>query len=146
MTSVGNEGVVETATTVELRMAARAENVALARLALSGVAAVARLAPDDVADLKLAVSEACTNAVLHAYPDEREDGGIVVLYTVSRDAVTVVVADTGVGFDPEDVTMSPARHESESQMGLAIARAVTDELEIDSGPAGTRVIFSKRRR
>jgi serine/threonine-protein kinase RsbW len=136
---------VETATTVELRMPARAENVALARLALSGVAAVAGIAADDVADLKLAVSEACTNAVLHAYPDEREDGEIVVRYTVGADAVTVEVVDGGVGFDPADVTMSPARHESESQMGLAIARAVTDELEIDSGPAGTRVAFSKRR-
>jgi serine/threonine-protein kinase RsbW len=145
VTSIGNGSAVETATTVELRMPARAENVALARLALSGVAAVAGIAADDVADLKLAVSEACTNAVLHAYPDEREDGEIVVRYTVGADAVTVEVVDGGVGFDPADVTMSPARHESESQMGLAIARAVTDELEIDSGPAGTRVAFSKRR-
>ena len=53
--------------TVELRIAARAENVALARLTLSGVASAAGVPPDVVADLKLAVSEACTNAVQHAY-------------------------------------------------------------------------------
>ena len=55
---------------VELRIAARAENVALARLALSGVAAAAGAPPGVVADLKLAVSEACTNAVQHAYAGE----------------------------------------------------------------------------
>ena len=145
MTSVGNDETVETATTVELRMAALAENVGLARLALSGVAAVAGMPLEDVADLKLAVSEACTNAVLHAYPGGGDSCEIVVRYTVGAGAVTVEVVDRGVGFDPDDVTISPARHESESQMGLAIARAVTDELEIDSGPAGTRVAFSKRR-
>ena len=144
MTPVGNRAV-GTATTVELRMSALAENVGLARLALSGVAAVAGLPPDDVADLKLAVSEACTNAVLHAYPDGRGDGEIVVRFTVADDVVTIEVADTGIGFDPAEVTTTPSRHESESQMGLAIARSVTDELEIESGPSGTRVTFSKRR-
>jgi len=59
--------------------------------------------------------------------------------------VTIEVADTGIGFDPAGVTMTPSRHESESQMGLSIARAVTDEFEIESGSSGSQITFSKRR-
>ena len=55
--------------TVVLRMAPRPENLALARLALAGVGTVAGAGESDIADLKLAVTEACTNAILHAYSD-----------------------------------------------------------------------------
>jgi serine/threonine-protein kinase RsbW len=130
---------------VELRITARPENVGLARLALSGVAAVAHASAADVADLKLAVSEVCTNAVQHAYPARgATDGWIVVRYTLRDDLLKVEVEDTGIGFDPENVQAAPQRTESEGGMGLAILRAVTDELEIDSGASGTRVVFAKR--
>jgi serine/threonine-protein kinase RsbW len=144
--SNGSESTaVETATGVELRMAARAENVALARLALSGVAAAARASAADIADLKLAVSEACTNAVQHAYPGgDAGDGWIVVRFTVEDGALTVEVEDTGVGFDPATVAAAPERAEPEGGMGLAILRAVTDEHEVESGASGTRIVFSKR--
>lgn len=132
-------------TTVELRVAAQAENVALARLALTGVAMAAGMPADGVADLKLAVSEACTNAVLHAYPTGAADAQVVVRYSVADNGLTVQVTDTGIGFDPGTVTANPSRHASESQMGLSIARTVTDELEIESDAAGTRVTFLKRR-
>jgi serine/threonine-protein kinase RsbW len=146
VTSNGWESTaVETATGVELRMAARPENVALARLALSGVAAAARASAADIGDLKLAVSEACTNAVQHAYPgDGASDEWIVVRFTVGDGALTVEVEDTGVGFDPATVEAAPERSEPEGGMGLAILRAVTDEHEIDSGASGTRIVFSKR--
>jgi serine/threonine-protein kinase RsbW len=138
---------VQTATTVELRIAARAENVALARLALTGVAAVAGLRDDDVADLKLAVSEVCTNGVLHAYADRGEEGDpvVVIRYTVSDDAVTVEVLDSGIGFDPQAALVELGSHQPEGHLGLALARAVTDDLEIETGDAGTKVTFSKRR-
>jgi serine/threonine-protein kinase RsbW len=139
---------VQTATTVELRIAARAENVALARLALTGVAAVAGLRDEDVADLKLAVSEVCTNGVLHAYADGRAEAGdqiVVIRYTVSDDAVTVEVLDSGIGFDPDAVLVELGSHQVEGHLGLALARAVTDDLEIETGDAGTKVTFSKRR-
>lgn len=140
---IRNNPPVGTATTVELRASARPENVGLARLALRGVAAVAGMALEDVADMKLAVSEACTNAVLHAYPDGN-GGEMVVRYTVDADELTVEIIDTGVGFDPSDAELGPIRTPPEEHMGLAIARAVTDRLEIDSGPTGTRVVLAKR--
>ena len=54
--------------TIELRIPAQPENLALARLALAGVGAVAGAREDVIADLKVAVTEACTNAIQHAYP------------------------------------------------------------------------------
>ena len=85
--------------TVELRLDARAENLALARLALAGVAANAGASREVVSDLKLAVTEACTNVIQHAYPDG-ENGEIVVRYTVAEGELAIEVEDTGVGFEP----------------------------------------------
>lgn len=138
-----NEVVNETRM-VELRVAARPESIGLARLALGGVAMLARLTPDDVADLKLAVSEACTNVVKHAYPDGAESGEMVVRYRLEADALSVEVLDSGVGFDVASASVDPLRAPSESRMGLVIARAVTDLLEIDSRSSGTRVVLAKR--
>ena len=136
----------EAARTIELRIPALPESVALARLALGAIAAVVDLPPESAEDLKLAVSETCTNAVVHAYPDESERSQVTVRYTVAGESLTVEVLDSGVGFDPSTATSTLSRNGSPSQMGLAIARAVTDEFEIESGPAGTRVVFRNGRR
>ena len=85
--------------TVELRMAPRAENLSLARLALAGVGPVAGASDGEVADLKLAVTEACTNAILHAYADGEGNGGqLVVRYRVgpgrSRSRWRTTVSDS----------------------------------------------------
>ena len=138
---------------VELRITARPENVALARLALNGVAVAAGAPPDVVSDLKLAVSEVCTNAVQHAYKwsQEREEERHVTLrFLVCEGQLLVEVGDEGSGFDPS----GRAGHEGDGGgddgessslgMGLAIARAVTDALEIESGLGGSRVVFLKR--
>jgi serine/threonine-protein kinase RsbW len=133
---------------VELRIAARAENVALARLALSGVAATAGVPPDVVADMKLAVSEACTNAVQHAYAGKggKEDGQVVLRFAVAERALRVEVEDDGSGF--ELVTRASWQDGERSGrglgMGLTILRSVTDDLEIESGGKGSRVVFSRR--
>jgi serine/threonine-protein kinase RsbW len=130
--------------TVELRLEAHAENLALARLALSGVAANVGASREIVSDLKLAVTEACTNVVKHAYgPDEV--GEIVVRYTVEPGAITVEVEDSGGGFQPEvpspaEASLNGNRH----GMGLMIIRVLSDELDISSSTSGTRVLFVKR--
>jgi serine/threonine-protein kinase RsbW len=133
---------------VELRVAARPENVALARLALNGVATAAGAPPAVVADLKLAVSEACANAVQHAYAGANADGDqrVTIRFAVTDRQVVVEVEDDGSGF--EVITRS-SWHDVDTDarglgMGLTIVRSVTDELEIESGARGSRVVFSKR--
>jgi serine/threonine-protein kinase RsbW len=137
---------VPQAETVELRMDARPENLVLARLALGGVAARTPLADDVVADLKLAVTEACTNAIEHAYAGNPGANEIVVRFALDDDAFAVEVQDWGVGFDTE---IEPPRDEElrdRAGVGLMLIRSLTDELTIESGGAGSTISFAKRLR
>jgi serine/threonine-protein kinase RsbW len=127
---------------VVLTMSPRPENLALARLALSGVGAVAGAGEGDVADLKLAITEACTNAILHAY--EHEAGGrLVVRYRVDSRQIEVEVEDDGAGFDPDDPAGREAGAGGEG-MGLMIIRSLTDSLRIESDESGSRISFTKK--
>jgi serine/threonine-protein kinase RsbW len=127
---------------VALAIPARAEYVALCRLALTGLARIRALESEVVGDLKLALTEACSNAVRHAYEKGRE-GMVEIRYELSEDRIEVEIADEGNGFDPEVVERAEGL--DEGGLGIAIIRAVTDELEIEVGGAGqgSRLRFTK---
>jgi serine/threonine-protein kinase RsbW len=128
---------------VALTIPARAEYVALCRLALTGLARTRALQAEVVADLKLALTEACSNSVRHAY-EEGRDGVVQVSYRLGDDRIEVEVADDGAGFDPEVLERAQAELD-EGGLGIAIIRAVTDELDIgsNSNGAGSRLRFTK---
>jgi serine/threonine-protein kinase RsbW len=128
---------------VALTIPARAEYIALCRLALTGLARTRALQEEVVADLKLALTEACSNSVRHAY-EEGRDGVVQVSYRLRDDRIEVEVADDGAGFDPA-VLERAQRELDEGGLGIAIIRAVTDELEIGSSPEGrgSRLRFTK---
>ena len=128
---------------VALTIPARAEFIALCRLALAGLARIRPLAPEVVADLKLALTEACSNSVRHAYAEGRE-GFVEIRYELGEDRIWVEVCDDGHGFDPVIVERSPEEID-EGGLGIAIIRAVTDELDITRGPGGqgSRLRFTK---
>jgi serine/threonine-protein kinase RsbW len=122
---------------------ARAEYLLLARLALTGVARLTDSDEEALADLRLAVTEAAANACRHAYEDG--DGDITIELTLRPDdGVEVVVEDAGPGFDGASVSEWRADDLGEDGMGLAIIRAVADDVEI--GPrangSGTRLRFT----
>jgi serine/threonine-protein kinase RsbW len=127
---------------VALTVPARAEFIALGRLALTGLARTRVLSAEIVADLKLALTEACSNSVRHAY-DEGREGVVEILYELSDDRIAIQVTDDGSGFDPE--TLERAQEElDEGGLGIAIIRALTDELEIGARPeGGSRLRFTK---
>ena len=132
--------------TVRLRIPARAEYVALARLALSGLADIAALPEELVADLKLALTEAVSNSVRHAYG---EGGGFVsVAYELGHDSLTVEVVDDGEGFDPARPPTLEGEELTEGGLGIAIIRTIADDFELDSQPGvrGSRLRFAKRLR
>jgi serine/threonine-protein kinase RsbW len=127
---------------VRLSFPAKAEYLLLARLALAGLARRFPMDEEVLADLKLAVTEACGNAVRHAYAG---DGGRVdVSYVVSDDRLQMIVADEGIGLvlalDGEAASQradAEARPEElGSGMGMAIIRAIVDELEVRDGAHG----------
>jgi len=126
---------------VRLTIPARAEYVLLGRLALSGVTRMRALDDETINDLKLAVTEACTNSVRHAY---RGNGGIVdILYELHDDRLVVEVSDDGAGFDPNELV--EAGELTEGGLGIAIIRAVVDEFEVGERQdgRGSRLRFVK---
>jgi serine/threonine-protein kinase RsbW len=127
---------------VRLRIPAKPEYITLVRLALSGLSHLRPLDEETLGDLKLAVTEACSNSVRHGYGNGR--GTVEISYDLQPDRLVVEVVDDGPGFDPE--TRPHAGEElAEGGLGIAIIRAVADEFEAGERPGGggSRLRFVK---
>ena len=127
---------------VALTIPAKAEYIVLSRLALSGLARARALEPALVADLKLALTEACSNVVRHAYK-EQPAGEVEVRYELDEDKLSVEVVDEGIGFDPEAAAAAAGDELDEGDLGISIIRAIVDELDIKSGDSGSSLRFTK---
>jgi len=113
----------------------------LARLAVAGVARAVPLSQEEMTDLKLAVTEACGNAVRHAYPSG-PPGEIELDLVPGVDRLELVVEDHGAGIALPVVE----REASEvGGMGLSIIRAVVDELAVGPGADGGTVVQMTKR-
>ncbi len=119
---------------VRLTFPAKPDYLVLARLALAGLARAYPLEPEVLADLKLAVTEACGNAVRHAYANGA--GSVTVAYTIAGDRLELVVEDRGGGLPLPSSGDWPMPEDLEGGMGMAIIQAVVDELEVAEGPGG----------
>ncbi|HEU4449630.1 MAG TPA: ATP-binding protein [Gaiellaceae bacterium] len=119
---------------VSLLIPAKAEYIALGRLALTGILRTLPVEPEVVADVKLALTEACSNSIRHAYADGG-GGGVEIRYELTDDRLAIEVSDEGGGFDPDALTADDVELD-EGGLGIAIIRAVTDELEIGPRAAG----------
>jgi serine/threonine-protein kinase RsbW len=118
---------------VRLRIPARAEYITLGRLALTGISRVRELPDETLADLKLALTEACSNSVRHAYRDGRE-GVVEILYDLRPDRLVIEVSDDGSGF--EYVEADGEGELPEGGLGLAIIRSLADEFELGEQVSG----------
>jgi serine/threonine-protein kinase RsbW len=117
---------------VRLTIPAKAEYVLLGRLALSGITRLRPLEDETVNDLKLAVTEACTNSVRHAYGDT--SGSVDIVYELHDDRLVVEVSDEGTGFDPN--RLEDSGELTEGGLGIAIIRALVDEFEVSERSDG----------
>jgi anti-sigma regulatory factor (Ser/Thr protein kinase) len=118
---------VTTTPDLELKLPARAENVAVVRHAFGGFAEALNVDEQTLADIKLAVTEACTNVVIHAY--ERDElGDLEVDATIDDQRLTVVIRDNGRGIVPRPD--SPGLG-----LGLPLIATLADTLEL--GKDGT---------
>jgi anti-sigma regulatory factor (Ser/Thr protein kinase) len=136
---------------VELRVPARAEHLALVRLVVSSLAEQhTKLSGERLDDLRLAVSEACANAV-EAYSRRGvADGTVVVTCDADREHTTVEIRDEAGGFEVDAVepmppATDPERLRHEHGLGIALMRALADAAEIRSDERGTsvRLTFSR---
>lgn len=121
------------ASVVSLVIPAKAEYIALGRLALTGLLRSQAVEPEVVADVKLALTEACSNSIRHAYADGRA-GQVEIRYELAGDELVIEVWDEGDGFDPD--RLAGPDELDEGGLGIAIIRAVTDELSIGPREAG----------
>ncbi len=121
---------------VRLRFPAKADYLLLARLALAGVARSLPVDQEVLADLKLAVTEACGNAVRHAY--DAGEGSVGVAFVVDGDRLEMIVEDqgSGIALPPLDAEWAASGPLPEGGMGMAIIRAIVDELEVRDGSDG----------
>jgi serine/threonine-protein kinase RsbW len=123
---------------LRLKLPARPEYLMFSRLVLTGLSRAIEIDAETLADLKLAVSEACSYAIRSG---GEGNGTIAVRYELRRDAVAVDVEAElmagGTGADDESL--------GEGDLGLAIIRALVDQLEVEQGPDGqvSRISFSK---
>ena len=108
-----------------LSLPARAENVAVVRHAFGGLAEALDVPDQLLSDIKLAVTEACTNVVIHAYPEG--EGPMEVRAVLGDDELSVVVRDEGRGVVPR--ADSPGLG-----LGLPLIATLSESLELGTGP------------
>lgn len=126
-------------TDVKLTLPARPENVAVVRHVLGAFAESMRLPDELIEDLRLAVTEACTNVVRHAYPDG-DPGAVEISIEPRGERVQIVVADAGRGIGASSDTSGPG-------LGLPLIAAIADTVDLQSAPGGgSRVAMTFGRR
>ncbi|HEY5708649.1 MAG TPA: ATP-binding protein [Solirubrobacterales bacterium] len=120
---------------LQMKLPAKAENVAVIRHALSGLAEQIGMDEAGLADLKTVVTEACTNVVVHAYPNG--DGPLLVEAEPDEEGLTVTVRDSGSGISPE---ADPDR--ASLKLGLSLIAALSSSFSISGGlDRGTEVMM-----
>lgn len=112
---------------LQMSLPARAENVAVVRHALAGLAERLGMDEASLADLKTVVTEACMNVVVHAYAGS-DPGPLEVEAETDLDGVTVVVRDHGTGIRPRPDVERPSL-----RIGLTLIAALSSSFEIKGG-------------
>jgi serine/threonine-protein kinase RsbW len=114
---------------VLLEIPTKPQFVALCRLALTAICREHSFADDDIADLKLAITEACSNSIRHAYAEQDlgDASTVHVSYEMQQDRLIVEVRDHGRGFVYEGANTDEL---PEGGLGISIIRAVCDEFEV----------------
>ncbi len=129
---------------IELSIPVRVDYVQLVRAVVGSLAATnPELSTARIADLRLVVSEALTNAI-RAQEKNSVSERLYVLCKLTDSAIELEVRDNASGFDVDLIrdlppTESPERLQHERGLGLSIMREMSDGLEIKSGPDGTVV-------
>ncbi|HEX4304641.1 MAG TPA: ATP-binding protein [Solirubrobacterales bacterium] len=112
---------------LQMALPAKAENVAVVRHAIAGLAERIGMDEASIADLKTVVTEACMNVVVHAYPED-ETGLLEVDAVPDGDGLTVAVRDFGSGISPRPGVDRPSL-----RIGLALIAALSSSFEIRGG-------------
>ena len=124
---------------INMKMSNDPDLVSVIRLTTSGIASKMGFTMEDIEDLKVAISEACTNAIKHSTEKEFE-----VKFLVNESRLDVEVIDQGIGYDTVAVAEPDLKNPKTSGLGLFIIKSLMDEVEVKScEECGTVIRFSK---
>jgi len=127
---------------LKLSIPGKPEYVGTVRLAVSHVAASAGFDVEAIDDIKVAVSEACTNSICHSNHTSEYTYDVIIEREENR--LTISVEDKGVGFKTESYVAPVPGETRGSGMGIFIVRALMDEVEIKSEVGiGTNIRMTK---
>ncbi|MBM7543275.1 anti-sigma B factor RsbW [Amphibacillus cookii] len=122
---------------IEMKLPAKPEYVGVIRLSISGIANRMGFTYEDIEDLKVAISEAMTNATTHAYEDN-EEGEVTVGFGIYKNRLEIMVADHGGSFDLNEIKAGTGPYQQteeieslrEGGFGLFLIDALMDKVEI----------------
>ncbi|MGL5347154.1 MAG: anti-sigma B factor RsbW [Peptostreptococcaceae bacterium] len=122
-----------------MEIPANPDYVSIIRLTTSGIANRVGFSMDDIEDMKVAVSEACTNAIKHS-----EDNKVNIAFNLLSDKLEIEIKDNGKGYDVSSIETPDLNNPKESGLGLFIIQTLMDEVNIDSnGNKGTIIKMTK---
>ncbi len=132
---------------ISLIIPARAEYIDIVRLTLYGIATRMGYTYEDIEDMKVAVSEACNNVVLHAY--ESSEGKVEVRFDISELELSIAVKDDGKSFELTSIEQStvptveqPLKDIQVGGLGIFMMQALMDNVQVRND-IGTEVILTK---
>ena len=131
---------------MEVKLSAKSENESLARVIVASFAAKLDPTLDELADIKTAVSEAVTNAIIHGY-DEDESKFVYLRCEIKEDTIKIVIEDRGKGIEDISMAMQPlytSKPELErSGMGFTVMQSFMDRFEVKNDKNGVVVNMGK---
>jgi len=124
---------------IKMEITANPEYVSIIRLTTSGIANKVGFCIDDIEDLKVAISEACTNAIKHSLDDR-----FTIIYSMIENGLTIEIIDNGKGYDISTVNEPDIDNLKESGMGLFIIESLMDDVIVESQEGkGTSIKMTK---
>ncbi len=131
---------------MEVVFDAKSENESFARACVAAFCLQLNPTLDEIADIKTAVSESVTNAVVHAYPSHR--GQVRVRCEIKGQQVKIVVSDDGIGIANIAMARTPLYTTSKtgdrSGMGFTVMEGFMDKVEVESSERhGTKITLYK---
>lgn len=123
--------------TFRLEVPSSTENLSMIRDFVCGIGERAGLEPGDVAKLELAVDEGCANVIEHAYKRDTTKE-VAVRASFDKEAIHIVIIDTGKGFDPGSVKQqeleSLAAERKSGGLGMRLMKSLMDEVHYEMIP------------
>lgn len=113
--------------TIKMEISSNPEYVSIIRLTTSGIANKIGFSIDDIEDMKVAVSEACTNAIKHS-----DDDKFFITFKIFESGICIEIKDNGKGCDVEAIKEPDLDMPKESGLGLFIIKTLMDEVSIES--------------